>query len=807
MWRSVALIGIHILFFPKLRCSHLISGSILWSYGVGCEGALFMSATEMKLLDKAQVVRLVEASGDLLLVSDLEGTIQELSDSWRGVLGWTKDEMIGKRSTMFAHPDDRRRSEFVAMSLRKFGAVQKFTNRYATKSGDWRHLEWRAIVDLQKCLIYASARDVSLEQERLRQLERLGEVARMTTSSVIICNRDGRIEWVNEAFERLTGWRLEHVAGQKPGDVLQCEKTDPETKERIARALKACEPVETEILNRGRYGNEYWIKLEIQPKFNEACEHNGFVAVQTEITELVEARENAARAEARALAERARLIDAVDALTDGFAFYDSDNRLALANTRYRELYKLSEPAISEGARFEDILKFGLTRGQYADAIGREDEWYQERISSHLTKDTTQQELSDGTVLKIINRPMSDGGWVGLRVDVTELHQARLRAEAANRAKSDFLANMSHEIRTPLNGLLGMAELLADTSLEANQREMLASMRNAGWGLLALLNDIVDLARVESGKVALEIRPFDLEELTAQLCSLHSATTRLKDIALESVAEGDVRHWRIGDTTRIKQILHNLIGNAIKFTEAGKVVLTVNATCAKNVVFRISDTGIGMSPDQLERVVHPFEQAEVGTVRRFGGAGLGLAIVHKLVDLMGGRIRMKSVEGHGTDIEVSLPIPVAEPAALQESASAVTREADAEKLNRLRGRRVLVADDNPTNRMILSSMLDKLGVEAQFSSNGAEACELWRRGNYDLVLLDISMPVMDGIEAFQVMKQEAETAGKGAPRAIAATANVMADQIAQYKKSGFVAILPKPFRKQQLFDALCKALQL
>ena len=765
-----------------------------------------MPMDELKSIDSASVVKLVEASGDLLLVSNLEGMICELSAGWEGVLGWSDQEMIGRRGHEFMHPDDLAMTLDAAKALKEIGSVLRFTNRYRTKQGSWRHLEWCAVVNFQNSRIYASARDVSEDRERLDQIKRLGEVARVTTNPVIICDRDGLIEWVNEAFERLTEWPPEDVHGLKPGSFLQFERTNPDTVADISRALRALEPVDAEILNRSRYGREYWMKLEIQPRFNDAGDHTGFLAVQTDITELVAARESAAAAETRALDERARLVDAVDALTDGFAHFDAEGKLVLANRRYREIYALSAPAIAEGVRFEDILRYGLKQGQYAEAIGREEAWLSERLANHQAKKPAQQVLSDGTVLQTIDRPTSDGGWVGLRVDVTELYDARIRAEAANRAKSEFLANMSHEIRTPLNGLLGMADLLAETPLEKKQSDMLVSIRSAGWGLLSLLNDIVDLARVEAGKLELEHRPFDLNALLHQLGSLHGATTGVKGITFEIVGQPDALSVRIGDATRIMQILQNLIGNAIKFTETGSVTLEVSSSDADQLVFCVSDTGIGMSHEQLARVVNPFEQAEAGTVRRFGGAGLGLTIVHKLVEIMGGDIRIDSLEDIGTTVALRLPVPRANLASMPEPALADDCDEHAAKEKQLRGHRLLVADDNATNRMILSAMLTKLGVEARFANDGAEACKLWHAEHFDLVLLDISMPVMDGLEALRIMTEEAANAGRYPPRAIAATANVMTDQVAYYRRCGFLDTLPKPFRRQQLVDVLCNALK-
>lgn len=356
-------------------------------------------------------------------------------------------------------------------------------------------------------------------------------------------------------------------------------------------------------------------------------------------------------------ATRQQLLNAVEGLNDGFAYFDSEDRLVLANRRFRELYALSADVIVPGARFEDILRHGLSRQQFVDALGREDDWLQEQLNVFNSRSVVRQLLPDGTVLQVMERRTSDGGRVGLRVDVTEITQAREAAEAASRAKSEFLANMSHEIRTPLNGVLGMADLLAETDLSDPQKSMLSVIRTSGWSLLTLLNDILDLARVESGKMVLEERSFDLRSSIDRLEALHGATAQAKGISFEILHSSSGAYLRLGDETRIIQVLHNLVGNAIKFTETGSVRLKVRANQPDRLAFEVIDTGIGMTEAQVARIFDTFEQADASTARRFGGSGLGMTIVRRLVDLMQGDIAINSEPGRGTRIAVTFRVPV------------------------------------------------------------------------------------------------------------------------------------------------------
>lgn len=365
-------------------------------------------------------------------------------------------------------------------------------------------------------------------------------------------------------------------------------------------------------------------------------------------------------------ATRQQLLNAVEALNDGFVYFDSEDRLVLANRRFRELYARSAEVIVPGARFEEILRDGLAKGQYFDALGREEDWLREQMNVQQSQGVVRQILTDGTVLQVMERRTSDGGRVGLRVDVTEITAAREAAEAASRAKSEFLANMSHEIRTPLNGVLGMADLLAETRLDDQQQSMLKVIRSSGWSLLTLLNDILDLSRVEAGKMELEERSFDLLTTTERLEALHGPTALSKGISFDIFHSSNAVTRRVGDETRIVQVLHNLVGNAIKFTESGSVRLKVRANQPDRLIFEVSDTGIGMTEEQVARIFDTFEQADASTARRFGGSGLGMTIVKRLVDLMQGEITVSSEPGRGTRIVIMLRVPVDEDAADQVS---------------------------------------------------------------------------------------------------------------------------------------------
>ena len=387
------------------------------------------------------------------------------------------------------------------------------------------------------------------------------------------------------------------------------------------------------------------------------------------------------------------------------------------------------------------------------------------------------------------------------MDITdaEAAEARLRAamekaEAGNRAKSAFLAKMSHEIRTPLNGVLGMADLLAATLTDAHQVAMLQTIQQSGAHLLGLLNDILDLAKIESGRIAVERLPFSPADLARTIEAMHGIAARRKGIELEVLCDPGCAYQRFGDPQRVDQVLHNLVGNAVKFTEAGSVRVVLAAKPDGPLVIDVVDTGIGMTAAQTDVVFEDFVQADDTVTRRFGGSGLGLPIVRNLVTLMEGTLRLDSVLGKGTRVRIALPLPLV-------PVPPVEQPERAQNLKRLRA---LVADDNGTNRVILRLMLSVLGMSFTLVEDGEQAVAHWEPDLYDILLLDISMPHRDGVSALQAIRLRAEAAGVSCPPALAVTANAMTHHVAEYALAGFAGCVAKPLQVDALATAIARA---
>ncbi|MFU8882370.1 MAG: ATP-binding protein [Rhodobacterales bacterium] len=391
------------------------------------------------------------------------------------------------------------------------------------------------------------------------------------------------------------------------------------------------------------------------------------------------------------------------------------------------------------------------------------------------------------------------GYRGVGTDVTSIHAATVAAEEANRVKSMFLANMSHEIRTPMNGILGMVEVMERSLTTPSQKQMIDVIRSSGETLLAILNDILDLSKIEADKMELEVIPFRLDEVAQRIETLHSLKAREKGLRLEVFTDNRVRIDRMGDPHRITQILHNLVSNAIKFTDKGKITVWISALSGDDIRIEVEDSGIGMTPEQQSRIFDEFVQADGTMTRRFGGTGLGMSIVRRLIDMMDGQMSVDSALGQGTTFRITLPLPPAKP---HDTASTQPQTATAlPPLIDLSGRHILVADDNDVNLDVLAAMLDETGAKLTFARNGQQALDAFAVSPFDMLLLDISMPVMDGRTALQQMIAAAAKDERTMPPAIAFTANLMPYQISEYLQAGFVDVLSKPVKRQALLDQI------
>jgi len=484
--------------------------------------------------------------------------------------------------------------------------------------------------------------------------------------------------------------------------------------------------------------------------------------------------------EAEAEAQRARrqLGEAIETISEGFALYDAEDRLVICNSRYREMYAGVDVAIAPGIHYQEVIQAAAQAGMIPDANGHLDAWLTARLDRHHHPGGAyEQRRAGGRWLKISERITADGGCVGVFTDITELKareaqlgelvdrlaDARDQATHATLAKSRFLANMSHELRTPLNAIIGLAEMLAEDAADQALTEFgepLDRILRAGRHLLELINDVLDLSKIEAGRLDLHEEEIDLAALVADLAGAAQPLADRNGNRLVVERPAGLGAMRT-DQTRLRQIILNLLSNACKFTEGGTVTLAVARDAEEGWIrFRVSDTGIGMTRDQLGRLFQEFTQADSSTTRKYGGTGLGLAISQRLAALMGGTIAVESEPGIGTSFTVRLPagsVVTAEviPGPAPAPVGIVAAIPDA---TRAVADRVLVVDDDATVRDLMRRFLGREGFDVVTAGNGAEALAAARMQRPSVITLDVLMPDMDGWSVLQELKSDPELAG-------------------------------------------------
>ena len=512
------------------------------------------------------------------------------------------------------------------------------------------------------------------------------------------------------------------------------------------------------------------------------------------------------------------LRSSIDTIGQAFVIYDQNDCLAYCNEQYRQLYQSSLEVLHPGRSFEEIIRFGAERGRYPDATGRIEEWVAERMAAHSSGDTDLiQHLDDGRWLRILERKTPEGFSVGFRIDVTTLYEAKQAAEAANLAKSRFLATMSHEIRTPMNGILGMAQILLMPALKDDERlDYARVILNSGQALLALLNDILDISKVEAGKLELESAALDPAQIIHEIRTLFAEAASHKGLRIESGwasstgQPGQHGQRYLGDPHRLRQMISNLMSNALKFTAKGHIRIEAREVERDGqhalLEFTVSDTGIGIPEEKQALLFKPFSQTDSSTTRQYGGSGLGLSIVLSLAKLMGGDVGVDSTPGTGSRFWFRIRVDILAPGAdgRDEKRQAIVGVGDAAmgvRPSRFAGH-ILVVDDNPTNRLVLKAILNKLGVQCDFVEDGQQAVDAITGGMApDLVLMDCQMPVLDGYQAtLQIRRWETEHARPRLP-IVALTASAFEDDRKHCREVGMDDFLAKPIDIEKLTATL------
>ncbi len=629
--------------------------------------------------------------------------------------------------------------------------------------------------------------------------------ARATVASIVegapfavsMTDRDQRVLKVSQRWREERGMTGGEVIGRSLYDLFP----DEDWSQAHARVLTG-ETLRREVQLSLPNGRKPWLRYEHTPWREAGGEVGGIMSMSVEITELVEALQRAEQSE-----KRLKL-----------ALEIGELRMWEIDLQHRTVTDAGAAAeLSATPRSFEDLSEGIMRGVHPhDRPEVEAAW--------------RRHIEDGASFRVIFRLMQQNGphiWVQCASEAirdeagdvvrvvnvmrnidqakrAEMNSQRARdaAEAANRAKSEFLANMSHEIRTPLNGVMGVTGALGGTALSEAQREMVGLIASSAETLESLLSDVLDLARIESGRLELKTEAFDLTQSVRDVAALFDASARAKGLDLSVEMSPAAAGLFVGDAPRIRQVVSNLVSNAIKFTAEGAVRIRLEArTTDSGAAMRlsVSDSGIGFDAKAGKRLFERFEQADGSITRRYGGTGLGLAISRSLAEAMGGRLMASSRRGRGSTFTLDLALP----RAVAVSAGRAAPQDDAAPAENLSRLRVLLAEDHPTNRKVVQLILGAAGVALTCVENGAEAVDAWAAGQFDLILMDMQMPVMDGLTATREIREREHRQALARTPIYSLTANAMPEHARDSEDAGADGHLTKPISAAALLRTVAK----
>ena len=776
---------------------------------------------EQKLRESEERFREVfEYAPSGMCVTGTDQRYIKVNEAFCRMLGYSEEELLAKTWGELTHPDDVEPSLARRLQLWKDqGTSAEVEKRYIHRSGNvvWARVRISVVRDTGGNPLYflVYAEDIT---ERKRVAEALSEsedrfrvMADSCPTMIWVTDAEGKNQFINRQYREFCGTTLEQVDGGK-WQLLIHPDDAPEYVGAFQRAVLERTSFRAEARIRRADGEWRLIDSNATPRLSPGGAFLGHVGLSADITERRQAEQALRSSEEkfRQLAENIREVF--------WMMPPATNQMLYVSPAYEQVWGRTCDSVNQNPMSWQEAIHPDDREQARSVALRQQQG--EPVESEFRIRTP-----DGQEKWIRNRAFPIRGQdgqlvriVGIAEEITEqkrhleeLIQAREGADAANRAKSCFLANMSHEIRTPMNGVLGMLQLLADTDLTPEQRRFINVAENSGRALLALIGSILDLSKIEAQKVTLEKLSFDLHHAIEEVGEPLRVQANAKGLRFHSRVSPETPQFLRGDVHRLRQVLTNLVGNAIKFTERGEVTLYTalesQGDGTATIRFAVSDTGIGIRPEQIAALFSPFVQADASTTRRYGGTGLGLAICKQLVEMMQGTIGVDSREGRGSTFWFTAVLQL-EPANQQQ----LPGEREDRRFGTPRGTarirtdaRILVAEDNATNREVVLVQLQKLGYRADAVSNGAEAVEALKRGDalhpggYDLVLMDCEMPVMDGFEATRRIRESIQP---GIP-IIAVTADAMSGDRDRCLSKGMNDYISKPVDLGQLADVLAR----
>jgi len=753
---------------------------------------------------------LYNSSADMIATAGFDGYFKQLNPAWEKTLGYTREELYTKPFIEFVHPDDRASTLAETNKLTQGYTTLSFTNRYRCRDNSYRWLDWAAVVDMEVQLMYCVARDrteqiqdsIALQKKEI-QLRNMLETA---PDAVILTNEVGQIILINSQAETMFGYSRSELLGQSVDILVPKSVRDQHSKHRSHyMANPRTRAMKSKLNLQGQHKEGHLFPIAVGLSAIETDDGLFVTSFVNDLTEIKATEQAIQQTNAELIAMNKRFKALIDVLPDIIFIIDEDGRYTEVLTTQNHLLYASSMALKEKLFHElmpketaDFFLAGIQQAietgemqiiEYPLEIQAETYWFEGRI---MRLGIT---LQDKNMAVFVARDITEH-----KIHEQALQQAKKKAETANRAKSEFLTNMSHELRTPLNGILGYAQILGrDKSLTDKQTHGITIIQQSGEHLLNLINDILDLSKIEAGRIEIVSEAFAFGRFLESMVNVIRVRAEQKNLEFRYEPLTVLPIAVCGDEKRLRQVLINLLGNAIKFTEHGKVIFRVGPHYGK-MRFQVEDTGVGMDPEQLEEIFEPFKQ--VGdTKKTTEGTGLGLSISKRLVEVMGSNLKVSSTLGQGSQFWFELVLPVVDNWQDEEETVPLiigyTRTDSSTKPFK-----ILIVDDKPANRSLAISLLEPLGFATFEAVNGHDSIEQTTAIQPDLILMDIVMPIMDGLLATQHIR-----ATQPDIVIIAASASAFENDRERSLTAGCDGFIPKPIHLNNLLTLIANYLSL
>jgi len=881
--------------------------------------------------DYKRISAVASANKNGVVFTNTEGIITWSNEGFCNLTGYQMDEIIGRTPLELCMGELSKGTELDTM-VKSFFDGKNFDTEviFYRKNGSsfWGRAKGQVLLDENERVVkyFAIIEDISQKRQQDEQLQILSSIAAENMQAVIISDIEGKVEWVNQSFEKISGYTLDEMLHKKPGTILQGPETCIQTIAYMKEQIKLGEPFICEILNYHKSGSKYWLRIQGQALRDKQGNIFKYFAIEEDITVQKETKQKIKELESHFRLALEKLGDNVwehnfktntttfsntnnnflgfhiNEFTDNEKLWwdsvykedlpilvENDNRYKNKEIDYHVLeYRMkhrdgtikwvldrgvvlekdkdgnplkiigTHADVTKQKNAEQALKFkeekyrsiianmnlGLievdhdeqiqfVNQSFCDMSGFSQDELIGKIASSLYVRSEYRELlkmkhqrrekghSDAYEIAVNNKAGQKKWWlisgaplyndkgeqvgsIGIHLDITEqkmleyeLLASRQQAESSANAKQTFLANMSHEIRTPMNAILGMSRQLQKTILNEQQKLYLDTINNAGEHLMVIINDILDISKIEAGKLALEKIGFNIREVIKNTAEVMQHRASENGLLVSFFADENIAGILCGDPYRLKQILFNLVSNAVKFSDKGTIgincILQQQYDNSQLIQIDVSDEGIGMDKEFLNNLFQSFSQEDKSVSRKFGGTGLGMNITRQLTELMGGSIQVKSEKNIGTTITLSIPFSIGVESDLPPTEVIFTGNSI------LKGKKILLVEDNEVNRLVATVTLAQYGAEILTATNGVEAVEAAKSKEIELILMDMQMPLMDGLEATRIIRKEINAVIP----IIALTANAIKGESEKCYAAGMNDFISKPFDEQKLVQMIAK----